>query len=118
MAQSNQWNGQEVQQRCKQLIAEWEELEESCEKRSSELNKAVTREQVKLWECLQFFLVQKLFNPLVSTFFFFFYDGQLLLDCNELETLLSETSALVSTDYGKTELATQSLIKQHEVSNL
>ncbi|XP_077095863.1 spectrin beta chain, non-erythrocytic 5 isoform X1 [Siphateles boraxobius] len=83
MARSNQWNGQEVQQRCEQLIAEWEELEESCEKRSSELNKAVTREQ-------------------------------LLLDCNELETLLSETSALVSTDYGKTELATQSLLKQHE----
>lgn len=38
----------------------------------------------------------------------------ILLDCTELETLLSETSALVSTDYGKTELATQSLIKQHE----
>jgi len=48
MARSNQWNGQEVQQRCEQLIAEWEELEESCEKRSSELNKAVTREQVKV----------------------------------------------------------------------
>ncbi|XP_043119308.1 spectrin beta chain, non-erythrocytic 5 isoform X2 [Puntigrus tetrazona] len=83
MARSNQWNGQEVQQRCEQLIAEWEDLEELCEKRSGELNKAVTREQI-------------------------------LLDCTELETLLSETSALVSTDYGKTELATQSLMKQHE----
>lgn len=48
MAQSNQWNGQEVQQRCEQLIVEWEELRESCEKRSRELNKAVTREQVTL----------------------------------------------------------------------
>ncbi|XP_068070705.2 spectrin beta chain, non-erythrocytic 5 isoform X1 [Danio rerio] len=83
MARSNQWNGQEVQQRCEQLIAKWEELEESCKKRSGELNRAVTREQI-------------------------------LLDCTELETLVSETSALVSTDYGKTELATRSLIKQHE----
>ncbi|XP_073682671.1 spectrin beta chain, non-erythrocytic 5 [Garra rufa] len=83
MARSNQWNGKEVQQRCEELSAEWENLEEMCEKRSGELNKAVTREQI-------------------------------LLDCTELETLLSETSALVSTDYGKTELATQSLIKQHE----
>lgn len=48
MARSNQWNGQEVQQRCEQLIAEWEDLEELCEKRSGELNKAVTREQVKV----------------------------------------------------------------------
>ncbi|KAK2878694.1 hypothetical protein Q8A67_019485 [Cirrhinus molitorella] len=83
MARSNQWNGQEVQQRCEELSAEWKDLEEMCEKRSAELNKAVTREQI-------------------------------LLDCTELETLLSETSALVSSDYGKTELATQSLIKQHE----
>ncbi|KAA0711222.1 Spectrin beta chain, non-erythrocytic 5 [Triplophysa tibetana] len=83
MAHSNQWNGQEVNQRCDQLKTEWEELEELCEKRSGELNKAVTREQI-------------------------------LLDCTELETLLSETLALVSTDYGKTELATQSLIKQHK----
>ncbi|XP_026142105.1 spectrin beta chain, non-erythrocytic 5 isoform X1 [Carassius auratus] len=83
MARSNQWNGQEVQQRCEKLTAEWEDLEELCQKRSGELNKAVTREQI-------------------------------LLDCTELEALLSETSALVSTDYGKTELATQSLIKQHE----
>ncbi len=48
MAQSNQWNGQEVQQRCEQLIAEWEDLEKLCEKRSGELNKAVTREQVRV----------------------------------------------------------------------
>uniref|UniRef100_A0A672QKD3 Spectrin, beta, non-erythrocytic 5 n=1 Tax=Sinocyclocheilus grahami TaxID=75366 RepID=A0A672QKD3_SINGR len=87
MARSNQWNGPEVQQRCEQLIAEWEDLEQLCEKRSGELNKAVTRE---LYVC------------------------GVLLDCTELETLLSETSALVSTDYGKTELATQSLIKQHK----
>lgn len=66
-----------------------------------------------------FFFGPEIIQPIsVNIFFFFFYDGQLLLDCNELETLLSETSALVSTDYGKTELATQSLIKQHEVSNL
>nr|XP_055027307.1 spectrin beta chain, non-erythrocytic 5 [Misgurnus anguillicaudatus] len=83
MARSNEWNGQEVKQRCERLKSEWEELEESCEKRLAELNKAVTREQI-------------------------------LLDCTELETLLSESSALVSTDYGKTELATQSLIKQHQ----
>lgn len=48
MARSNQWNGQEVQQMCEQLIAEWEDLEKLCEKRSGELNKAVTREQVKV----------------------------------------------------------------------
>ncbi|XP_052001180.1 spectrin beta chain, non-erythrocytic 5 [Xyrauchen texanus] len=83
MAHSNQWNGQEVEQRCEQLITEWEGLEETCEKRSAELNKAVTREQI-------------------------------LLDCTDLETQLSETSALVSTDYGKNELATQSLMKQHQ----
>ncbi|XP_034163832.2 spectrin beta chain, non-erythrocytic 5 [Pangasianodon hypophthalmus] len=39
---------------------------------------------------------------------------QILLDCAELEVCLSETSALVSTDYGKNELATQSLVKQHQ----
>lgn len=48
MARSNQWNGQEVQERCEELSAEWEDLEEMCEKRSGELNKAVTREQVKV----------------------------------------------------------------------
>ncbi|KAG7328102.1 hypothetical protein KOW79_008046 [Hemibagrus wyckioides] len=40
---------------------------------------------------------------------------QILLDCAELEVCLSETSALVSTEYGKNELATQSLMKQHQI---
>ncbi|XP_066510159.1 spectrin beta chain, non-erythrocytic 5 [Hoplias malabaricus] len=83
MARSSQWDVQEVRQRCDHLIAEWEELEDACEKRSAHLNKAVMREQI-------------------------------LLDCAELENQLSETSSLVSTDYGKNELATQSLIKQHQ----
>uniref|UniRef100_A0A4W4DYW9 Spectrin, beta, non-erythrocytic 5 n=1 Tax=Electrophorus electricus TaxID=8005 RepID=A0A4W4DYW9_ELEEL len=82
MAKSSQWDGQEVNQRCDHLTAEWEELVDACEKRSAHLNKAVTRERI-------------------------------LLDCAELETRLSELSALVSTDYGKNELATQSLMKQH-----
>ncbi|XP_036450101.1 spectrin beta chain, non-erythrocytic 5 isoform X2 [Colossoma macropomum] len=83
MARSRQWDGQEVRQRCDHLSAEWEELEDACEKRSAHLNKAVVREQI-------------------------------LLDCAELENRLSETSALVSSDYGKNELATQSLMKQHQ----
>ncbi|TSO67499.1 Spectrin beta chain, non-erythrocytic 5 [Bagarius yarrelli] len=74
----------EVYQRCRDLSAAWEKLEDACEKRFSHLSKAVMREQV-------------------------------LLDCAELEVCLSETSALVSTDYGKNELATQSLIKQHHI---
>ncbi|KAF7704200.1 hypothetical protein HF521_021272 [Silurus meridionalis] len=40
---------------------------------------------------------------------------QILLDCAELEVSLFETSALVSTDYGKNELATLSLVKQHQI---
>ncbi|XP_028831275.1 spectrin beta chain, non-erythrocytic 5 isoform X2 [Denticeps clupeoides] len=39
---------------------------------------------------------------------------QILLDCAELETRVVETLALVSSDHGKTEAATQSLIKQHQ----
>ncbi|XP_063040192.1 spectrin beta chain, non-erythrocytic 5 [Engraulis encrasicolus] len=39
---------------------------------------------------------------------------QILLDCAELEARVSECVALVSTDYGKSEPATQSLIKQHQ----
>lgn len=59
MAHSNQWNGQEVKQRCDQLKTEWEELEELCEKRSGELNKAVTREQViVLQTAFTFFIMQ------------------------------------------------------------
>ncbi|XP_072545910.1 spectrin beta chain, non-erythrocytic 5 [Salminus brasiliensis] len=83
MARSSQWDSREVQQRCDHLLAEWEELEDACEKRSAHLNKAVVREQI-------------------------------LLECAELENRLSETSALVSSDYGKNELATQSLMKQHQ----
>ncbi|XP_049319614.1 spectrin beta chain, non-erythrocytic 5 isoform X1 [Astyanax mexicanus] len=83
MVRSSQWDGRKVQQRCDHLLAEWEELEDACEKRSAHLNKAVVREQI-------------------------------LLECAELENRLSETSALVSADYGKNELATQSLMKQHQ----
>ncbi|XP_076156260.1 spectrin beta chain, non-erythrocytic 5 [Alosa pseudoharengus] len=77
------WAGKELQQRCGQLAEEWEELEESCDRRAVHLNKALAREQI-------------------------------LLDCTELETRVSECLALVSTDYGKSEPATQSLIKQHQ----
>lgn len=41
---------------------------------------------------------------------------QLLLDCSELESRLSETLSLVNNDdYGKDQLATQSLITKHQV---
>lgn len=41
---------------------------------------------------------------------------QLLLDCSELESRLNEMLSLVkSEDYGKDELATQSLITKHQV---
>ncbi|XP_067099877.1 spectrin beta chain, non-erythrocytic 5 [Osmerus mordax] len=85
LGKSSQYEGEEVVKRCGHLNAEWEDLEGACEKRAAHLSKAVTREQI-------------------------------LLDCAELESRLSEILALVSTDeYGKNELATQSLIKQHQV---
>lgn len=34
--------------RCKHLSAEWEELEEACNKRAAHLSKAITREQVRV----------------------------------------------------------------------
>ncbi|KAL0969732.1 hypothetical protein UPYG_G00231540 [Umbra pygmaea] len=84
LGKSSQYDGEEVQQRNTHLATEWQELEAACEKRAIHLNRAITREQI-------------------------------LLDCAELETRLSETLALVSTDeFGKNELATQSLIKQHQ----
>uniref|UniRef100_A0A8C8K4M3 Spectrin beta chain, non-erythrocytic 5 n=1 Tax=Oncorhynchus tshawytscha TaxID=74940 RepID=A0A8C8K4M3_ONCTS len=84
LEKSSQYDGEEVQQRNTHLATEWEELEAACGKRAIHLNRAITREQI-------------------------------LLDCAELETRLSETLALVSTDeYGKNDLATQSLIKQHQ----
>ncbi|CAB1331140.1 unnamed protein product [Coregonus sp. 'balchen'] len=84
LEKSSQYNGEEVQQRNTHLATEWKELEAACDKRAIHLNRAITREQI-------------------------------LLDCAELETRLSETLALVSTDeYGKNDLATQSLIKQHQ----
>nr|XP_029543639.1 spectrin beta chain, non-erythrocytic 5 [Oncorhynchus nerka] len=84
LEKSSQYDGEEVQQRNTHLATEWEELEAACDKRAIHLNRAITREQI-------------------------------LLDCAELETRLSETLALVSTDeYGKNDLATQSLIKQHQ----
>ncbi|XP_029899947.1 spectrin beta chain, non-erythrocytic 5 isoform X2 [Myripristis murdjan] len=85
LAKASQSDGEEVLQRCSQLSAEWEELEEACETRSAHLSKAITREQ-------------------------------LLLDCAELESRLAETLSLVNTDdYGKNQLATQSLITKHQV---
>ncbi|KAM6973270.1 spectrin beta chain, non-erythrocytic 5 [Aplochiton taeniatus] len=84
-AKSSQYDGEEVQNRCGHLSAEWDNLEEACDQRAVHLNKAVTREQI-------------------------------LLDCAELESRLSETLALFNIEeYGKNELATQSLIKQHQV---
>ncbi|XP_070699072.1 spectrin beta chain, non-erythrocytic 5 [Pempheris klunzingeri] len=85
LARSSKSDGEELIQRCKHLIAEWEELEEACTKRAGHLNKAITREQ-------------------------------LLLDCSELESRLTETLGLMNTDdYGKDQLATQSLITKHQV---
>lgn len=104
-----------VNQRCKHLSSVWKELEDACEKRSFHLNKAVKREQVtasllQTPATLMCFMIK-------CGFFVIIYDYiQILLDCAELEVCLSETSALVSTDYGKNELATQSLVKQHQVS--
>ncbi|XP_054470225.1 LOW QUALITY PROTEIN: spectrin beta chain, non-erythrocytic 5 [Anoplopoma fimbria] len=85
LAKSSKSDGEEVLQRCKHLSAEWEELEEACKRRAAHLSKAITREQ-------------------------------LLLDCSELESRLTETLALVNTDdYGKDQLATQSLLTKHQV---
>ncbi|XP_036927334.1 spectrin beta chain, non-erythrocytic 5 isoform X2 [Acanthopagrus latus] len=85
LTKSSKSDGEEVLQRCRHLSAEWEELEEACTRRAAHLSKAITREQ-------------------------------LLLDCSELESRLTETLSLVSIDdYGKDELATQSLITKHQV---
>ncbi|KAF7648029.1 hypothetical protein LDENG_00163000 [Lucifuga dentata] len=85
LAKSSQSDGEEVLQRCSHLSTEWEELEETCNRRAAHLSKAITREQ-------------------------------LLLDCAELESRLSETLSLVKTnDYGKDQRATQSLITKHQV---
>ncbi|KAF1375246.1 hypothetical protein PFLUV_G00237590 [Perca fluviatilis] len=85
LAKSSKSDGEEVLQRCTQLSEEWEELEEACNRRAAHLSKAITREQ-------------------------------LLLDCSELESRLTETLTLVNTDdYGKDQLATQSLLTKHQV---
>lgn len=106
---------QEVLQRCKHLSAAWDELEDACEKRSSHLNKAVKREQVPATS-LQTTAIPTCIM-IKCGFSLIIYDYmQILLDCAELEVCLSETSALVSADYGKNALATQSLMKQHQVS--
>ncbi|XP_068456287.1 spectrin beta chain, non-erythrocytic 5 [Clinocottus analis] len=85
LARSSKSDEGEMLQRCKHLSAEWEELEEACNRRAAHLNKAITREQ-------------------------------LLLDCSELESRLTETLSLVNTDdYGKDQLATQSLLTKHQV---
>ncbi|XP_038585015.1 spectrin beta chain, non-erythrocytic 5 isoform X1 [Micropterus salmoides] len=85
LAKSSKSDGEEVLHRCRHLSAEWEELEEACSRRAAHLSKAITREQ-------------------------------LLLDCSELESRLTETLTVVNTeDYGKDQLATQSLITKHQV---
>ncbi|AWP15961.1 putative spectrin beta chain non-erythrocytic 5 [Scophthalmus maximus] len=85
LAKTSKSDEEEVLQRCSHLSAEWEELEEACNRRAAHLSKAVTREQ-------------------------------LLLDCSELESRLSETISLVNTDdCGKDQLATQSLLTKHQV---
>nr|XP_046269773.1 spectrin beta chain, non-erythrocytic 5 [Scatophagus argus] len=85
LAKSSKSEGDQVLQRCRHLSAEWEELEEACNRRAAHLSKAITREQ-------------------------------LLLDCSELESRLTETLSLVNTDdCGKDQLATQSLMTKHQV---
>ncbi|XP_069573815.1 spectrin beta chain, non-erythrocytic 5 [Brachyistius frenatus] len=85
LAKSSKLDREEVLQRCNHLSTEWEELEEACNRRATHLSKAVTREQ-------------------------------LLLDCSELESRLTEMLSLVNTDdYGKDQLATQSLLTKHQV---
>ena len=46
LRRSHAWAGKELQERCDQLAEEWEELEESCDRRAVHLNKARAREQV------------------------------------------------------------------------
>lgn len=46
LKRSHTWARSEVQQRCDTLNEEWEELEESLDKRAVHLNKALAREQV------------------------------------------------------------------------
>uniref|UniRef100_A0A3B4GB01 Spectrin beta chain, non-erythrocytic 5-like n=1 Tax=Pundamilia nyererei TaxID=303518 RepID=A0A3B4GB01_9CICH len=85
LAKPNKSEREEVLQRCDHLNTEWEELEDACKKRAAHLSKAITREQ-------------------------------LLLDCSELESRLAEMLSLVNIDdYGKNQLATQSLITKHQV---
>uniref|UniRef100_A0A3Q3IUH0 Calponin-homology (CH) domain-containing protein n=1 Tax=Monopterus albus TaxID=43700 RepID=A0A3Q3IUH0_MONAL len=85
LAKSSKSDGEEVLQRCNHLIVEWDELVEACDRRAAHLSKAITREQ-------------------------------LLLDFSELESRLTETLSLVNTDdYGKDQLATQSLVTKHQV---
>ncbi|XP_040917192.1 spectrin beta chain, non-erythrocytic 2 [Toxotes jaculatrix] len=85
LARSSRSDGEEVLRRCSHLSAEWEELEEACNRRAASLSKAITREQ-------------------------------LLLDCSELESRLTEMLSLLNTDdCGKDQLATQSLITKHQV---
>ncbi|XP_047467733.1 spectrin beta chain, non-erythrocytic 5 [Mugil cephalus] len=85
LARSTKSDKDEVLRRCDHLRTEWEELEEACNKRTAHLTKAITREQ-------------------------------LLLDCSELESRLTEMLGLMNIDdYGKDQLATQSLITKHQV---
>lgn len=105
----------EVLQRCKHLSTAWEELEDACDKRSSHLNKAVKREQVPspILQTMGFsvcFMLKRGFCVIIYDYV------QILLECAELEVCLAETSALLGTDYGKNGSATQSLVKQHQVS--
>ncbi|XP_061843662.1 spectrin beta chain, non-erythrocytic 5 [Nerophis lumbriciformis] len=85
LAKSSQSHAEEILKRCRHLSDEWAELEEECNRRAAHLSKAIAREQ-------------------------------LLLDCSELEARLSEALDMVSLDdFGKDQLATQSLISKHQV---
>ncbi|KAM7403778.1 hypothetical protein PAMA_004285 [Pampus argenteus] len=85
LAKYSKSDEEEVLKRCSHLSAEWEELEEACNRRATHLSKSITREQ-------------------------------LLLDCSELESRLTEMLRLMNTDdYGKDQPATQNLINKHQV---
>lgn len=91
--------------RCEHAGAAWAELEEACSSRAAHLSKAVTREQVRE--------SRRRCGPAGILSFLCL---QLLLDCSELESRLTETLGLVNTDdCGRSQPATHSLITKHQV---
>ncbi|XP_028251320.1 spectrin beta chain, non-erythrocytic 5 [Parambassis ranga] len=85
LAKSSRSDGEEVLQRCSHLSAEWEELEEACNRRAAHLSKAITREQLLL-DC-----------------------SELEARLTEMLGLVN------TEDFGKDQLATQGLITKHQV---